>query len=206
MNAARAPLEDHDLRAVPRTGLFLSAIVQCGAQRLSARIRNLSISGAQVELVGLPDHCFEVALIRAHLSVAASIAWRKQGRCGLKFERPIVLEEWIPSLANERQMKADRRIDGIRKGIVGPSGAIDRPNQLQVRISEELGMAERQIGQALDELASFAPLVSRLPQPLQNLEIISQTLGHLARLLCNEDPAAIIDSLGMEDLKRRLLR
>ncbi len=185
MDAARDCLNDHELRAVPRTGLFLSAIVQCGAQRLPVRIRNLSTSGAQVELVGLPDYCIEVVLLRAHLSVGASVAWRKQGRCGLRFEQAIVLEEWIPSLSTELQMKADRRIDGIRKGITGANGAIGRPNQLQVRISEELGMAARQIAQALDELASFAPLVSRLPKPLQNLEVISQTLGHLERLICS---------------------
>ena len=191
---------------MPRTGLFLSAMVQCGAQRLSARVRNLSTSGAQVELIGLPDYCSEVVLLRAHLSVSASVAWRKQGRCGLKFEYPIVLEEWIPSAATERQMKADRRIESIRKGLVETSGAMGGPTQLQMRISEELGIAGRQIAQALDELASFAPLVSRLPKPLQNLETVSQTLGHLERLLRADEPAPLIDSLGMEDLKRRLLR
>lgn len=199
-------LDEHELRAVPRTGLFLSAMLECSAGRLPVRIRNLSTTGAQVEVVGLPAGCTDVILLRAHLSMPASVAWRKDGRCGLKFQSEIFLDDWIPGMSTERQMKVDRRIEGIRKGLDGATNGAGRPNQLQVRIAEELGIVGRQVSNALDQLATFAPLLSRLPKPLQELEVIAQTLGHLEKLLTSDDPAIIIDNLGMEDLKRRLLR
>lgn len=199
-----------ETRRDPRTEMFLSAILKgsCGAQK-SVRIRNISSGGALIETDKPPRESDSVELVRAHLKVPASVAWSKGHWCGLSFLRPIAIEYWVPSLSSRRQMVVDRDVAKIRRGDADLSNEPPPArlhDQLPSRIAEELATLGRQVELALDELAGFAPLVVRMPDPLQQLEIVSQTLGHLSSLLTAEDPMTMISQLGMDEFKRRLLR
>ena len=196
-------------RRETRTGLFLAAMINAPFGSRSVRIRNISSGGALIETDQPPAKFDKVELVRAHLKAAASVAWSDGGRCGLKFHRPVAIEYWVPSVIAERQMAVDRQMTEIRRGDVhDPSHAVESgdDNSVTGRIAEEVAALGRQVELSLDELAGFAPLVVRLPDTLQHLEIVSQTLGHLAMLLTADDPVAMIKKLGRDDLKRRLLR
>lgn len=192
-----------------RSELFLSAMLNGSFGAQSVRIRNISTGGALIESDAPLRQNENVELVRAHLQALASVAWSKGNRSGLKFVKPIAIEYWIPSISAQSQMAVDRRVSKIRSGLakVTADVSVSSPNdQLPKRIAEEVEMLGRQIDLALDELAAFAPVTVRLPDTLQHLEVVSQALGHLGRILSAENPEAVINQIGMADLKRRLLR
>ena len=64
----------------------------------------------------------------------------------------------------------------------------------------------RTIASSLDEFSTSALVIAKYPKALQELEITSQVLGHLSKILASDDPAMTIAGIGMEELKRRLTR
>lgn len=198
-----------ELRREARSELFLSAMLEEAHGSRPVRIRNISSGGALVDADRPPAINADVQLIRAHLKVQATVAWSEGSRCGLKFRKPISTEYWVPSLSAQRQMEVDRRLEDIRRGLVNTAGDVSEqkdPNTIRDRVAEEIAALGRGVEQALDELATFAPLVVRMPHTMQQLEIVAQSLGHLGRVLSEPDSEAAVHKIGMEDLKRRLLR
>lgn len=197
-------------RRETRSGLFLAAIVKTTAGSLSVRIRNISSGGALIELDRPLATADSVELIRAQHKVSATVAWSRGRRCGLRFDGPIVIERWVPSLSSQGQTIIDSHIHDFKQGLnVGGEGTPSAREDLGLinsRIAEEVMALGRRVELSLDELAGFAPVVVRLPGALQQLEVVAQTLGHLGRLLGSEDPVSLVNQLGMDDLKRRLLR
>jgi hypothetical protein len=57
-----------------------------------------------------------------------------------------------------------------------------------------------------DELAADHGVVMRHSVALQSIDIVSQMLGHIAKIISSSDPAATVDGIGMCDLKARLTR
>ena len=55
-------------------------------------------------------------------------------------------------------------------------------------------------------LGLIIAVVAAHGEALQHLDPLAQTLDHLARILTAGDPAAIIDAIGMDDLRSRLAR
>lgn len=202
-------LAPSDSRRATRTGLFLAAILRGPLESRPVRIRNLSSKGALIELIHYVKRGDKVELIRADRKVSARVAWVRDQRCGLEFDCSIVLEEWIPGLDSKHQVAVDRRMAAVRDGLTScskPRLEAFEAVSLNSRIAEELALLARQIDLGLNELASYPPLVVRHAAILQNLEIVAQTLDRVAEIVNSEDPAAAIERLGMDDLKRRLLR
>lgn len=197
-------------RREARSGLFLAALVKTATGLQSVRIRNISSGGALIETNRPPKPADSVELVRAQNNVSASVAWSRERMCGLKFDRPICVESWVPSLSPHGQMKIDSYIQDFKQGLnkegEQPSFAAAEQGLKNSRIAEEIAALSRQVELSLDELAGFAPAVVRLPNTLQQLEVVAQTLGHLGRLLGSDDPLSLVNQLGMDDLKRRLLR
>lgn len=198
-----------EARKATRTGLFLGAILRGPTGTHSVRIRNLSSNGALLDISEGVARGDEVHLIRAHHNIAATVAWLDDRRCGLQFDHAVDIDEWIPKRAREHQTAVDRRVAAIRQGLdrsTSRSCSPATPTCLNLRIAEELEILGRHIELGLNELASYPPLVVRHAAVLQNLEVAVQTLNRMATIVSSEDPAAEIAGLGMDDLKRRLLR
>ena len=197
-------------RRETRSGLFLAALIKTATGVLSVRIRNISSGGALIETIRPLKPADSVELVRAQHKVSASVAWSRGRMCGLKFDRPIIVEGWVPSLSSQGQMIVDSYIQDFKEGLNDggklPSSAATEQELINSRIAEEISALGRQVELSLDELAGFAPAVVRLPHTLQQLEVVAQTLGHLGRLLESDDPVSLVNQLGMTDLKRRLLR
>lgn len=160
-----------------------------------------------IELPEAPPTGTDVRLSRGTLSVDGTIVWSKSGSCGVQFASPIELGRWVPSAGQQR---VDEDLARLKSGKV--------PNQLEpatvhvdadnvlARISEELGYIARMLEALGDELANDRYVTARHGATLQNLDIAMQTLGHLANLLTASDRTAAIQSIGMAELRRRLLR
>jgi hypothetical protein len=209
-------------RASPRTNLLLSANAEVGGRILPVRIRNLSETGAMLEGAGLPDAGMKLVLARGDLHVSAVVAWAAGGRRGVKFDGPTPVHEWTggtkPKPLDCTGLRDQRRVDAIqaearseaasgsalRDSVETPVPAVSP--DLDARLAHEIGYVQRLLENLGDELIADLFLVQRHGQSLQSLDLVSQILGHVAAILQAEDKAAVIEKLGMEDLKARLKR
>ena len=197
-------------RTAPRSRLLLNAQLRVAGSRTAAvKIRNLSSTGALLEALRLPAKDAEIELHRGELSASGIVAWVKPGRCGVHFHSPIDLDAWIPMrILSEGQQRVDEIQAGLRAGapIANPeasSGTLEL--DLATRVAEELGYISRML-EALGEDLATDIMAARHGAKLQSLDISIQTLGNLATVLRASDAEGAIRQIGMEDLRRRLLR
>jgi hypothetical protein len=201
------------VRGASRTNLYLSATLVGEGSRMAVTVRNLSSTGALVRARSPIAEIGPIALVRGSLRAPGTLAWKDGLNGGINFDEPINLAEWAPGAPREGQRDVDRRVAQSR-GQVAPLlpraapdlSASDARSNLVARISEELAFAARRLDVLGSELSEEPAMVARHAARLQDIEITRQVLGHLSRLLATDDPAALLASLGMEDLRRRLER
>jgi hypothetical protein len=78
--------------------------------------------------------------------------------------------------------------------------------QLDTRMGEEIAFVQRLIEALGDELIADSAILHRHGQVLQNIDIASQILGHLARVIAASERADAVRAIGMEELRARLTR
>jgi hypothetical protein len=79
-------------------------------------------------------------------------------------------------------------------------------NALRLRLGEELDYVRRMLDALGDQLSADPILIRRHTVALQSLDIVGQILGHVGSVIRSADPKAAIESIGMGDLKARLMR
>ena len=188
----------------PRTRLFIRATLHVGPRYRPVTIRDLSETGARIELAEPPPSGTTVQLRRGSLSVQGQVAWANARTCGMQFEAPIVLEEWIPNASQQKVDEAIREVRAGRQSAVPadspPTGSAD----VTKRIAQEIEFVARMLEALGDGLTDDPYVAGRHGLKLQDLDIAIQILGHLGRLLVAEDPEAGIDQIGRAELRRRL--
>jgi PilZ domain len=211
-------------RASPRTNLLLAATAEVDGRAVPVRIRNLSETGALLEGAGLPDAGLKLILKRGDLEVSATIAWAAGGRRGIRFDGPTPIHEWTggakPKPLDCTGLRDQRRVDAIQaearsdalsgRALRGADGQPAPPpaaiTGLDAKLAHELGYVQRLLENLGDELIKDLFLVQRHGQSLQSLDLVGQILGHVAAILIAEDKAAVVEQIGMEDLRARLKR
>ena len=200
-----------DGRTEPRSRMLRAAKLRVtGGPATNVTIRNLSSTGALVEASRVPGKDSEVELIKGELASTGIIAWATPGRCGISFHAPIDLAAWLPGqIHSVGQQRVDDVQASIRAGkeVASTERKQSGPSQLNVsaRVAEELGYVSRLLEELGDKL-STDQMASRHGAQLQNLDVAIQLLGHLAEVLTAPDAALAIKRIGMEELRRRLLR
>jgi hypothetical protein len=121
------------------------------------------------------------------------------------------------------QARAQSRVDAIvasaRAKVAeaeAPKRSVYRsPDQLpliastdptEIRVSEELAHTRRIIEALGDELANDPILLMRYQNALQSVDLMAQTLGHLASVVGSANKQEAIERIGMSSLKARLSR
>ncbi|HEU0100068.1 MAG TPA: PilZ domain-containing protein [Allosphingosinicella sp.] len=209
-------------RAAPRTNLLLAATAEVDGRTLPVRIRNLSETGALIEGAGLPDAGMPLVVMRGDLQVAATVAWAVGGRRGVRFAGPTPVNEWTggkPKPIDCTGLRDQRRVDAIQveartdaalgRALRAPPEAAAPPPalpQLDQRLADELGYVQRLLEGLGDELIADLLLVQRHGRSLQSLDLVGQILGHVSTILRSDDKAAVVEKIGMEDLRARLKR
>jgi hypothetical protein len=207
-----------ELRTSRRTNLMLAATIEAGGRATAVRIRNLSDTGALIEGAGLLEKGEPLLVRRGELEISATVAWSGGGKCGVRFDRPIPVSEWTggkPRPLECTGLRDQRRVDAIQaeaRGGTGagllptPSAAAAGPDHLEKRLADELAYVQRLIESMGDELISEPIVVRHHARALQNVDIASQILGHLAAIIVADDRSAAVEAVGMEDLRARLRR
>ena len=209
-------------RVAPRTNLLLAATAEVGGRSLPVRIRNISETGAMVEGAGLPEAGMPLILMRGDLQVAATIAWAAGGRRGVRFVGPTPVNEWTggkPRAIDCTGLRDQRRVDSIqaearadtpaaralRSAETAPPPPTASPD-LDKRLADELGYVQRLLEGLGDELIADLLLIQRHGKSLQSLDRVGQILGHVSAILRADDKSALVEEIGMEDLRARLKR
>jgi hypothetical protein len=209
-------------RVAPRTNLLLAATAEVGGRSLPVRIRNLSETGAMVEGAGLPEAGMPLVLTRGDLQVAATVAWAAGGRRGVRFSGPTPVNEWTggkPRPLDCTGLRDQRRVDAIQAEARADSAmgsALRAPAPIPVppatlpdldrRLADEIGYVQRLLEGLGDELIADLLLVQRHGKSLQSLDLVGQILGHVSAILRADDKAAVVEEIGMDDLRARLKR
>lgn len=67
-------------------------------------------------------------------------------------------------------------------------------------------LVARIIKQFGEGIADEPLMIARYSHSLQQLDVAVQTLGHIARVVSADDPEAVLDEIGMQELVARLRR
>lgn len=209
-------------RVAPRTNLLLAATAEVGGRSLPVRIRNLSETGAMVDGAGLPEAGMPLILMRGDLQVAATVAWAAGSRRGVRFGGPTPVSEWTggkPRTIDCTGLRDQRRVDAIQaearadpasaRALRSPEPAAPTPAvspDLDKRLADELGYVQRLLEGLGDELIADLLLIQRHGKSLQSLDLVGQILGHVSTILRADDKAAVVEEIGMDDLRARLKR
>jgi hypothetical protein len=86
---------EQDEREAERHSVLLSARLQCGADSVAVRLRNISRTGARVESAVLPPVGSIVRFIRGDLAVSARVVWIGRASLGLQFREAIDQKELL---------------------------------------------------------------------------------------------------------------
>ncbi len=193
---------------------MLSAAIVTHGFSVEVRIRNLSRSGALIEGEVVPSAGSTVELIRNNNSARAEIVWSRPGRCGVKFDNPIVIEDWVGTLQSPA---APPPPPAYNDADTRPSAALptwlstDRPaddleDRMPTRVGEEIAYVQRLIDSVALDLSSTPLIGHRHAGSVQACRSASSLLADLARILLAEDRVRAAGRVVAPDLKARLLR
>ena len=194
-----------EARRAARRSLFMSALVFADGRSWPVRVRNLSADGAMIEGLQLPESG-SVQMCRGSLNLVASIVWADGKRRGLRFHGAIDLEAWLPSEREMAQQALDKRMARVRASLPDPKPASDRDKPVVARVGEELRLASRRIEAVLDRFSDDPAIIANHAADLTQLEVLQQLLERLGTIVKADDPVAEAEVLGMDDVRRRLLR
>ena len=199
----------------PRKNVMLAAAISAGNAFAPVRIRNLSDAGAMVDGPTLPEPGSTLELSRFELSVAATVVWNHDGRCGLSLKQPIAVDDWIAgvrtmaSSASLGQLRVDRLQSAIRSGAALPAEMQAPPpsadaEPIERRIAAELVRVKRALDEVSEELTDDVDVLMRHERAMQNLDIAAMVVESLAAVMAADDHASAVDAVQMHDLRSRL--
>ena len=204
-----------------RKNLMLAATIEAGAVSAPVRIRNLSEGGAMIDGPALPERGSTVVLNRLELAMPATVIWNQSGRCGLRLDGRIVIDEWISGVRQTAkdgslgQLRVDKIQQALRSGAALPFEA-ETPKQpdpahetvddhvIDDRIASELAHVKQMLDAVADELTEDIDIITRHERALQNFDIASMIVQHLGEIMAAEDQAAAVARIPMHDLRSRL--
>lgn len=203
---------DRDQRgAKHRARVMLAATVQASGLWADVRVRNISETGALLEGETLPELGSRLRLQRGECQAEGEVIWARAGRCGIRFDEPIVVSQWagvqIPSAGQVHAAGALRGEPPLPVSLLArPAPGPECEAQLPRRIAEELAYVQRLIGNIAREMAANPQVIHRHARAFQDFDLASRMLGHLARVLAADDRVRAAERVGMEELRNRLLR
>jgi hypothetical protein len=112
-----------DSRRHPRVDTSFSAALHVATEHTTARVRNLSLSGAMLESSLAPATGDPVHLVRGDLCAEGTIIWCSDGRCGVEFIAEIALDDWLAPPSNAEQARIDEIVAAIKAGGAAPQAA-----------------------------------------------------------------------------------
>ena len=183
--------------------MYIVAVLSWAQSSSPAKIRNMSPSGALIEAATVPPEGAVVGLARGLLRAEGSIAWVSDGRCGIQFNAPVPVLEWMAPTKKGEQKRIDETFAVLK------AGALPLREARRARADESLPIPQQLAGDLGDSLVSSrhsgpssraTGMSSANMADLQTFDLAAQTLSVAIDLLANSshspaDAAARLRSL-----------
>lgn len=192
-----------DRRSECRSSLYLAASLYCDGASHPVKIRNISTTGALVEVLTAVAPGSLVQLVRGALIVHGLVLWTEDGKLGLKFSGGIDVSQWRRPVGNAEQRRVDDIVRLVKAGAV-PLPVNVPPGDIPPGIdgpSADLRRAATLLGRLGDRLATDAIVVANYPAELQNLDVAIQMIEAVRLLLESREDLAT-DSEKFASLRR----
>jgi hypothetical protein len=193
-----------ELRERPRASLYLAASLYCDGQSVPVKIRNLSNSGALIELSTPLVEGGVVQLVRGSLIVHALIIWTDGLRCGLKFSGVVDVQRWRVTPTNGDQQRVDDIVRTIKAGSI-PLRSAKEPRtgegEKERPLSADLRLAANLLETLSECLANDERIITSHGPALQHLDIAMQVIGAVEAILSGQSDLAI-DATKIFSLRR----
>lgn len=171
--------ETANSRSEERLNMFVMATLYATTGSAPVKVRNMSSLGALVEGPMMPAVDTVVALRRGSLSVAGRVAWREEGRCGLRFDCPTCVDEWLPKKVP--QSRVDQLVEQTKSGLTGHApGLLHEWSPGPRSVTDlELKNLRNALHALADDLAEDPVVLERHASKLQALDLAAQILARL---------------------------
>lgn len=172
--------EMSNARAAARSNVFLAATLVAAGKSFSVRVRNISQGGALIDGSDLPAAGMEVILRRGSLRAPAEVAWSELRHCGVRFNTPIRLADWVSRIGHPGQEQVDALVRIVRDPML-PS-----ERSLVLAPSEDsISAISQDLSETCERLANFSQLVDDQAEELIRLDVIAQRLRQLLEAVGN---------------------
>lgn len=207
---APAKKDVEHVRASKRTKTFVIASVVIDDESRPARIRNLSTFGARLELLKIPPVKSKLILQKGKLQASCNVVWVSPTACGVRFEKPIELLDWLrlkttgrsDDLLPNARYDTDDPLDD--QSILKDSAQIEQV--LKKRVAEEISYVNRVLEASFLRFAQDSYMIAKYAIDLQSLDAASSTLAQLHLALDANDGTKAAAQLKETSLRRRVLR
>lgn len=194
-----------DARAESQTSIYLTAALYSDGLPTSAKIRNLSATGALVDVPVIPAAGALVQLIRGSLIAHAIVTWSADHHCGLKFSGRIDVDHWRAAPVNAEQHRIDEAVRLIKASampltVPARSASEPEPDCPETELADHLELVTKLLGTLGDALAGDPGVVMRHGDALQNLDIAMQSIAAVSAVV------AALGPLGLRNAKLAALR
>jgi PilZ domain-containing protein len=164
-----------DNRSEGRSNVFLTAALETGAGSTAVRIRNLSSVGALVDGGAFPPVGAKVRLLRGPLKANGEIVWQEKINCGIRFDEPINVIDWVQRPGHSGQQRVDGIVAAIRN-----SNPVPRELQQAHEADESLAAISQALDGICERLARTPSMSIELGEELLRLDAIGQSLRKIA--------------------------
>lgn len=178
-------------RKQERSSLFLAAVLRSGSEQVPVKVRNMSLNGAMIETPVIPVIGSDVQLVRGSLSALGKVIWSSGERCGLRFDREIVIKQWLAPPSKVHQQRVDEIVSLVKAGAI-PS-TLSGHDKVESSGGSELIDGLKDVVKLLedleDDLSSSQESLARHGPKLQNLDIAMQMIRSVVRELSGDEQA-----------------
>ncbi|HUE79632.1 MAG TPA: PilZ domain-containing protein [Sphingomicrobium sp.] len=195
------PVGIADSREATRANMFLAAILYAEGAPHSVKIRDMSVSGAQLEGSELPQIGSAVTLARGSLSVQGRVTWRTARRCGVQFGSRVAVRDWMAPTGNREQRRVDHVVSAIKAGVIPLMVSASHQQPTPSQIAEDLRRVSSLLQSLANALGSDCAVVRKHGNNLQNIDIAYQSIAALADAVEAELLATPEISSRLEDLR-----
>ena len=207
-------IEDNKRSIQQRSRVMLAATIITPNRSVDVRIRNLSRTGALIEGDIALEAGTGIELLRGHNAVRAEVAWARPGRCGVKFARPVVIEDWVGSVGRPAAAAvspapvaaAPDRAEPPPSWLAVEGGPQEAGDRLSARLAEEIAYIGRLVEAVGADISANPAIMHRHAVSLQNCRNAASLLDDIARVLRADDRVQAAQGIRSAELKARLLR
>lgn len=163
-----------DPRARPRSNVYLMAALTCDGVSSAVRVRNLSLDGALLEGPNVPNEGQRVMLRRGSLAAEGTVAWRRESQCGIRFDEPIGVAEWVRRAGPDGQQKIDRAIAEFRGTTIGTNRVVGHS---VVAPQADPRSVSAELLKACERIAALPNMSDELAGELMKIECLARSIA-----------------------------